>query len=886
MVDDIQLIDLREDEDVQSDEAEVQAQTVEPQSQGLPRPHIGAREAVALMILTSALLIGVGVYSISTADSTALLWLFGGFSLFRGGSTDEAEESGPAEQGRPDVISLSDVDDTDTVEPSSDAPAVSSPVTRERPEMSVVEADGEREVDTLVNALMREAEEEPLPDASGIVAPIRRPLAATLEGIPQELNVLRRDIGPVLVGITYNEKTVDRLSTVYDTMLVVAPHHEDALPEVLKYLPALIQTNGVSGLGSARTFTIPAPEPPGPEAASQATVKDLRGHKGEPLHPLARTEPDFITVSAPPEWADRARDILSDYAPVVDIIEWDTTRIHVAGFVFDSAIDLPDHIVDHDQAGDGGEEPVETGNENPPASGAGYDGADVDARPEANGGETQYGGAPEADTGTDTSSSDIGEGTAASSGTDSEGETPTPPDRETTPDTGHDTPEATGGEPVAGGTVDGETDDDGGPAGAATVPGDARGRPDDNPDDSSSTAGGTDADTPDQDADSSSESDGDSPSTGQSAAERRNSSADSHAGGAVDEDGNDADSEDAKNSPQSPNEEAPETDDEVPDSGNTSAENPNPAENSRPHDSSSGEDDALPPADADIDFDDDTGPGQTPSDDTSNNPSSDGDDDSMSSQEGGGDSDAASPLGSGRSGPTEGTSKSGDTDAEDDSATGSSSAPAGPTPGTPDDEGQTPSMAPGPSYEADDGYGIVPFGEAPASCDPSVVDITEHVLNELSCQATATPNREVYSVVYADEDGLIRHHHIIDHPEFLESRKKSISFTPAFFKHLRFLASQRKDIGHRLAGGCHSHPVSGRPVQSPEDKRFTQNIWQTQRNTSFVIGVNEGTGPDEWTVADDGKEVKRQLNEYLVRVRAFSGETEPKQIRLHQDMGQ
>lgn len=931
MVDDIQLIDLRDDEDVQNDDSEAQAQTPERQSRRLPRPQVGAQEAVALMVLTGALLIGIGVYGASTGESASLLWLLGGFSFFGGGSDEEAEASEPAEQGRPVAVSLSDVEDTDTVNSNPDTPAESSAVTRARPEMSVAEADGEREVDMLVKTLMREGEERPLPDASGIVAPIRRPMAATLEGIPQELTVLRRDVGPVLVGITYNEKTVDRLSTVYDTMLVVAPHHEDALPEVLKYLPALIQTNGVSGLGSARTFTIPAPEPPGPEAASQATLKDLRGHKGEPLHPLARAEPDFITVSAPSEWTDRARDILSSYAPVIDVIEWDAGKIHVAGFVFDNAIDLPDHIVNHDKAGDGSEDPVAEGNEDPPGSGAGPDGSDVGDRPEADGGATQYGGEPGAGTGADTSSSAATEGTEASSRADREGETLTPPDRDSTPDSGgetpdstggepaggggedgegteassrvdrenttppgrdstpdagHDTPEATGGESVAGGTVDGETDDDESPVGSATVPGDPHGQPDDSPDDPSSTVGGTDPDTPDQDTESSPETDDESSSTGQSTPEQRNSSAGSHAGGPVDEDGNDADPEDAENSSPSPSDEAPETDDEVPDSDTNSAESSTPSADSGPGDGSSDEGGALPPADVDIDFGADTGPGQTSSDDNSDKPFSDGDDDSTPSRESSGDIDAASHSSSGRSSSTGTHSQSSGADDGDDFATSTSAAPAGPTPGTPDDEGRTSSVAPEPSYDAGDGYGIVPFGEAPASCDPSVVDVAEHVLNELAYQATATPNREVYSVVYADEDGLIRHHHVIDHPDFLKSRKKSISFTPAFFKHLRLLANQRKDIGHRLAGGCHSHPVSGRPLQSPADKQFTQKIWQTQRNTAFVIGVDEGSGPDEWTITDDGKEVKRQLNEYLVRIRAFSGQTEPKQIRLHQDMGQ
>lgn len=168
-----------------------------------------------------------------------------------------------------------------------------------------------------------------------------------------------------------------------------------------------------------------------------------------------------------------------------------------------------------------------------------------------------------------------------------------------------------------------------------------------------------------------------------------------------------------------------------------------------------------------------------------------------------------------------------------------------------------------------------------------IVDVDEHVLNELTFQATATPDREVYSTVYADEDGVIRHWHPVEHPDYLEARRNSIKFTSNFFKYLRRLARQRNDdIDYRLAGGVHSHPNTGQPRQSPADKRFARKVWRNQRNTMFIIGVKEGNGPDEWTISDDGKEVSRQSNEYIVRIRAFSGENESKKIRLHQDMGQ
>ncbi|WP_157575478.1 hypothetical protein [Haloferax sp. Q22] len=43
---------------------------------------------------------------------------------------------------------------------------------------------------------------------------------------------------------------------------------------------------------------------------------------------------------------------------------------------------------------------------------------------------------------------------------------------------------------------------------------------------------------------------------------------------------------------------------------------------------------------------------------------------------------------------------------------------------------------------------------------------------------------------------------------------------------------------------------------------------------------------DEWTITDDGRKVRRQSNDHLVRIHAFSGRNEPKRIRLHQNMGQ
>lgn len=926
MVDDIQLLVIQDDEE----ETDSEAPTPEPRESALP--NAGVREGLALLVAAGLLLIGIGVLGGPTGENASLLWLFGSLQLFNRSSEDERADASESAAATGEV-SLTEVEAAETRKASGDASTESPAVTRNRPEMSVAETDGNREVAALVKTLMREGKQQPLPDASGIVAPIRRPLAATLEGIPQELTVLRRDVGPVLVGIAYNETTVSRLAEVYDTMLVVAPHHEDSLEEVLKYLPALIQTNGVNGLGSARTFTIPAPEPPGPETESQATLKDLRGHKGEPLHPLARTEPDFLTMSAPPEWTGPARSVLSDYAPVIDIIEWDAPEIHVAGFVFDSAIELPDHIVEQasTNAEDGRARPE--GNENAPSRGTFTAGSiDSSEQPETDGGEARS-----------RSGSSTAAGTVAP---ESASQGPTPVDDSSVPIPS----EQCGGDSDTDPDSDAErSNDDAKVASSGTDEGQERG-----PGDRSGSA-----EKPEMDS-TSGTSTGDRQSGGKSTTDDRRSDSPSPDHTRPPEDdreqaasrppgmapenkrGGDNGSEPSAATSQPEEDNGPAGDTGPP---TTEAGNPGDQEQSsdRADDSPADAPGNLPPADANIDFGTDTGDsdgpsretatgtpaesasGKSPSDDR---PSSTGDDESPdagstgaapgpdpgaaptgdSGADGSGQAPSQQPTPASRpasrgddrseppgepkpsqpvSGRPESRSRSGrPTRGGANTGPVAGGAPTGGPSGTSSTDSTGSSGPPTPPYGTDDGPGIVPFGEAPASSDPTVVDVTEHVLNELTFQATATPDREVYATVYADEDGLIRHHHAIDHPDFLESRRDSITFTAGFFNHLRLLANLRKDIDHRLAGGAHSHPVSGRPKQSPADKQFAQKVWRNQRNTAFVIGVNEGTGPDEWTITDDGYEVQRQSNEYLVRIRAFAGTNESKQIRLHQDMGQ
>lgn len=219
-----------------------------------------------------------------------------------------------------------------------------------------------------------------------------------------------------------------------------------------------------------------------------------------------------------------------------------------------------------------------------------------------------------------------------------------------------------------------------------------------------------------------------------------------------------------------------------------------------------------------------------------------------------------------------------------------------PTAGTEDDRNPSPTSAATqiPSPPSRVGPGLVPAGDAPASQDPGVVDIDEHVLNEIGSHAVAHDGevghggQEVYATLYCDDQGLIRHSHIVEDEHFLEQRRSSISFKQPFYQYLQYLAQIYQNISHRLCGDVHSHP-GGIPEQSPADKTFSKRVWNNpQRNHNFIIALTDATddAPDNWTVTNNGQEVHKQLNGHLLRIRAFAGGTnEPKQIRVHTTMG-
>ncbi|RDZ65655.1 hypothetical protein C5B90_04665 [Haloferax sp. Atlit-12N] len=883
MTDDIQLVEL-------SAVVEPAADDHERADESSDNDSSTSRRRCLLWValgVTAAVLLGLGVVAVVAPESVEAaiapnLGLFGLVPAFRPrlralrravrrvvpfrATRDEPPDRQP--EGAPSLDGADDADDAnaETNPDGSDlSDADDASDTNDPPSISVSRLSDERDVSVIVDHLMRASDSRPLPDAFGVVSPIKRPLASTLEGIPQELGVHCRDVSPVLVGTANNETTVERLGRTYELLLVVTPDHEAVLSDVLRYLPALIRTDGISGVGSVRTVTLPASDRPGTERESQGTLKALRGHKGEPRHPMARTEPDFIAASAPSEWTGPVRSVLSDYAPVIEVVEWDRPAIHVAGFVFASAVDLPDHVTASSDDSPG----------SPPSGDASTD--DADGRPTGRGGSTPTRSSAPADESTPTTPPESsGEDPPQSPGAD-DGATPYD---ETTPQT---------------------TPDGGRASGGSTRPRSSQSSPPtggDAPDEEAPQAGAESDDsttgpTPDQDgptrtnrgADSTPEKDESSPGAGSSGAGSTDDQPDAE--GESDARGAEADGGDGAGGA----DDAPGAGDDAPPNGNAASDDSNAPASTRPEPSGKStqppsESDESPPASNSAEATPESrpaaperGPNRSSSDGAPSGRVPSDDEASRTAPE----SETALPA----EFPVPAGTTSGDEADSSPSGDGSKSPSSEPSATRPEGSSASPAATPEtPADDVDAGAGIVPFGDAPASSDPSVVDVTEHVLNELTFQATATPGREVYSTVYADEQGLIRHHHAIDHPDFLRSRTDSISFTSEFFSHLRRLASLHKDIDHRLAGGAHSHPVSGQPLQSGADKRFVRKVWRNTRNTSFIVGVTEGEGPEEWTITDDGREVRRQSNDHLVRIRAFSGRNEPKRIRLHQNMGQ
>lgn len=147
----------------------------------------------------------------------------------------------------------------------------------------------------------------------------------------------------------------------------------------------------------------------------------------------------------------------------------------------------------------------------------------------------------------------------------------------------------------------------------------------------------------------------------------------------------------------------------------------------------------------------------------------------------------------------------------------------------------------------------------------------------MAAHAVSTPDTEVYGTIYADDHNRVCHYHPIESESHVLRTESSVRFMDEFAYHLRTLVRLYEEIGCRLCGDMHSHP-SGSTNQSERDKGTADRVWRTARNTCLVVGVAEVKGPVEWEVVDG--EAQKQLGEYCVRIKAYSGASGPKDIEV------
>lgn len=741
-------------------------------------------------------------------------------------------------------------DDLNDVASAPPAPADEPSETR-RASYRVIDRPTDQRIDQVVELLTDP--EDGVVTRAGAIARITRQTQYEIQGLTEELDTLLRQRQTALIGVDHHTPMLHTLAEHVGLTLAVAPHKDDHISTLCRHLPALVDDDRVSGLGSGRRFEVPVSTDA--EAAESSRVfHALENHQGDPLHHLGNADWDFVAYTAPEQWDSATEETLSAYAPVVDRVVWDRPRIVVCGFVFEDG-PRGGTKEDDDQPVIPADEKTSTTSQRGASATGSADGASPtpagasnDSRRDGQpSGRESDGAAPDA---------------APESAADETDDTPTDGDSTVSP-------------PTSGSGSDTPRSDPAGEQPAATVP-----PPSDRP---------VSGHAPDQE----SSPDGtDLPSTTESA-------------------------------PAAGSETAPRPTDPVPDagaaqvSGSTSAQsgdgtNPSPTadapEGSR--DDPAGDNDGSTTS---------SHPPSTPESghDTTGDERADGAGDGSRAA---GAPDESAPNGSRPEGdrsagtvppmPTPPSSESTEADGADETAPrdgsrSSTSPPATPTE-TPSSDGETTeegdTTADGaalppdqiPSPPGGTGPGLVPAGDAPASQNPGVVDIDEHVLNEIGSHAVAHDGevahdgQEVYATLYCNNEGLIRHSHIVEDETFLKKRRSSITFKKPFYRYVRHLAQIYETISHRLCGDVHSHP-SGIPKQSPADKAVSKNVWNNpRRNHNFIIALDDAAedDPDQWTVVEDGTEVQKRVNRHLVRIRAFAGGTnEPKQIRVHTTMG-
>jgi hypothetical protein len=711
--------------------------------------------------------------------------------------------------------------------------------TRHASSYRVIDRPTDHRIDQVVELLTDPA--DGVVTRAGAIARVTRQTQYEIQGLTKELDTLLRQRQTALIGVDHHTPMLHRLAQHVGLTLAIAPHKDDHVSTLCRHLAALVDDDRVRGLGSGRRFEVPV-STDAEAAESSRVLHALENHQGDPLHHLGNADWDFVGFTAPEQWVSATEETLAAYAPVVDKVVWDRPRIVVCGFVFED---------DPRGATDGGDsQPVTS--------------SDEETSTVSKGGASATGSADGAPA-TPTDASSDPRRDSQPSGRESDG---------TAPD---EAPESTAGRTRS-------TQMESTPT-------------------ASPPTSGSGSDTPRSDA------------AGEQPATTAPPPSEQPASGHAPDQESSPDGTDPQSTPGSGpgggSETAPRTTDPVPDSepapasGSTSAQSGDSADPSPATDTDEG-----PRGDST-----DNGDGSTPESDreTTGDERADGPEGrsrttgvptepAPNGSRSAGDqptgtappmpappsSEATEANGAGETTPRGGSRSSTspiETPSNDDETTEKDDTTA---------EGAALPPDQIPSPPGGTGPGLVPAGDAPASQNPSVVDIDEHVLNEIGSHAVAHDGevahdgQEVYATLYCNDEGLIRHSHIVEDETFLEKRRSSISFKKPFYRYIRHVAQIYETISHRLCGDVHSHP-SGIPKQSPADKAVSRNVWKNpRRNHNFIIALDgaDEDDPDQWTVVEDGTEVQKCVNGHLLRIRAFAGGTnESKRIRVHTTMG-
>lgn len=714
---------------------------------------------------------------------------------------------------------------------------------------------------------------------AGAIARVKRQTRYEIQGFIEELDTLLRQRQTALIGVDHHTPMLHQLAERVGLTLAVAPHNEEHVKTLCRHLSALITDDRISGLGSGRRFTVPVSTDANATESSRV-LHALENHQGDPLHHLGNDEWDFVAFTAPEQWVETTEETLSAYAPVVDTAIWDRPRITVCGFVFPDGTATGEgdferparrpHGTDHSSQPSTGSDTFQTDSDTPDSVSG--------EPPEQAGSDEQspsHDAAPDRDPSTDRGATDGTQGTPAT-GTAVDG----------SPSEESDAPESAPATPPASGTHDSSAPNKSATHSAGSAPSvdhlpssEPTSSPNSDPGSASdsdlapnvSTTTNTD---PDPEPTSSTTPTADSPSDQSPPSSEppgRESTPE-----ATELDPSDATTPQATSAPSETSDDADVDTDESPADAPLPAPAPSPDSDPAP-DGGSATTDATS-----NDTPDTTAPSTpahyppvpqetTPRDEA---PSRGGSNPPMFPPD-------AAPETTPDGTDSSASGSDADSNSDSDSDTGSTAERTPPTGDMPSPPGGT-------------GPGLVPAGDAPASQDPGVVDIDEHVLNEISSYAVAHDGevgqrgQEVYATLYCNDDGVIRHSHVIEDETFLERRQSSITFKPQFYRYVRHLAQIYQNISHRLCGDAHSHP-GGIPKQSPADKAVSKKVWNNpRRNHNFIIALDDASddAPDRWTVVADGVEVQKQVNGHLLRVRAFAGGTnDPKRIRVHTTMG-